>query len=229
MCISLDPDDPLAIEQTFRFWQRHSEDYAESKAWLRSRLDLESQKPLSRVDFRWGGGIKRGAAIGFRVKRHRIVASASDCQSFVPVARLTPTPHCAASSPLNRVSSECNRQKLPSMLKNLYKISKTMTLTRCLMGVCCVWQAIMSPLQTELEFFKANQAEWAKVHSGKFVLVKGEKLIGVFDSDQNAVAEGLRFFGSESFLVRGVNELDQTLRIPALMFGLLNANLKYSV
>lgn len=83
----------------------------------------------------------------------------------------------------------------------------------------------MSPLQKEREFFKANQAEWVKMHSGKFVLVKGEKLIGVFDSDQNAVAEGLRLFGSESFLVRGVNEKDETLRIPALMFGLLNANL----
>lgn len=82
----------------------------------------------------------------------------------------------------------------------------------------------MSPLQKEREFFKANQAEWVKMHSGKFVLVKGEKLIGVFDSDQKAVAEGLRLFGHESFLVRGVNEQDETLRIPALMFGLLNAN-----
>lgn len=83
---------------------------------------------------------------------------------------------------------------------------------------------VMSALQVEREFFKANQAEWIKIHSGKFVLVKGEKLIGVFDSDQKAVAEGLRLFGSESFLVRGVDEQDETLRIPALMFGLLNGN-----
>jgi len=87
----------------------------------------------------------------------------------------------------------------------------------------------MSPLKTEREFFKANQADWIKAHSGKFVLVKGEKLIGVFDNDKNAVAEGLRLFGSESFLVRGVGEKDETLRIPALMFGLLNANHSHPV
>jgi hypothetical protein len=86
----------------------------------------------------------------------------------------------------------------------------------------------MIPLKTERDFFKANQAEWVKAHSGKFVLVKGEKLVGVFDNDQNAVAEGLRLFGSESFLVRGVGEQDETLRIPALMFGLINANFAHS-
>ncbi len=87
----------------------------------------------------------------------------------------------------------------------------------------------MSPLNIEREFFKTNQAAWMKAHPGKFVLVKGEKLFGVFDTDQNAVAEGLRQFGSESFLVRGVSEQDETLRIPALMFNLLNGNLTYSV
>ena len=83
----------------------------------------------------------------------------------------------------------------------------------------------MSQLQQERKFFKANQAEWLKSYPGKFVLIKGDKLIGVFDNDANAVADGLRRFGSESFLVRGVNEKEEALRIPALMFGLFHANL----
>jgi hypothetical protein len=87
----------------------------------------------------------------------------------------------------------------------------------------------MSPLQTEREFFKANQAEWAKAYLGKFVLIKDAKLIGVFDNAENAVSEGLKRYGSESFLVRGVNEQEETLRIPALMFGLLNANFAHPV
>jgi hypothetical protein len=87
----------------------------------------------------------------------------------------------------------------------------------------------MSPLQKEREFFKANQAEWLKAYPGKFVLVKEDKLLGVFDNAENAVADGLRRFGSESFLVRGVGEQEETLRIPSLMFGLINANYPHPV
>jgi hypothetical protein len=86
----------------------------------------------------------------------------------------------------------------------------------------------MKPLQTEREFFKANQSEWMKTHNGKFVLIKGSSLVGVFDSPENAVSDGLKRFGSESFLVRGVGETDEALRIPALMFGLFNANIAYT-
>jgi hypothetical protein len=82
----------------------------------------------------------------------------------------------------------------------------------------------MSQLQQEREFFKINQAQWPKAHSGKFVLIKGDQFPGFFDNAENAVAEGMRRFGSESFLVRGVDEKEETLRIPTLMFGLLNAN-----
>lgn len=86
----------------------------------------------------------------------------------------------------------------------------------------------MSQLQQEREFFKAHQAEWAKTHPGKFVVVKGTELVGVFDNPENAVADGMRRFGSESFLVRGVNEKEETLRIPSLMFGLINAHFAHS-
>lgn len=81
----------------------------------------------------------------------------------------------------------------------------------------------MNPLENELAFFKANQAEWSKAYSGKFVLVKGDKLISFFDNPEKAVSEGLRQFGAESFLVRGVDEKDETVRIPSLMFDFLNA------
>jgi hypothetical protein len=81
----------------------------------------------------------------------------------------------------------------------------------------------MSTLEKERAFFKANQAEWSKAYLGKFVLVKGDKLIGFFDNPEKAVSEGLRRFGAESFLVRGVDEKDETVRIPTLMFSFLNA------
>jgi len=87
---------------------------------------------------------------------------------------------------------------------------------------------MLEPLEQERKFFKEHQAEWQKAYAGKFVLVKGEALCGVFDSDSTAVSEGIRRFGLEPFLVRNVVEKEEAIHIPALMFGLLNANFPVS-
>jgi hypothetical protein len=79
-------------------------------------------------------------------------------------------------------------------------------------------------LEKERKFFNDHQSEWQDAYPGKFVLVKGEALIGVFDSDTTAVSEGIQRFGLESFLVRNVSEKEEAIRIPAIMFGLLHAN-----
>jgi hypothetical protein len=81
-----------------------------------------------------------------------------------------------------------------------------------------------SPLEQERKFFREHRAEWEKTYAGKFVLVKGEALVGTFDAADTAVSEGIRKFGTESFLVRNVGEKEEEIRIPALMLGLLNAN-----
>ena len=82
-----------------------------------------------------------------------------------------------------------------------------------------------TPLEQELEFFAENRANWLAVHPGKFVLVKGKELLGVFDTAEAAIAEGARRFGAKSFLVRRVNAEDENIYIPALALGLLYANL----
>ena len=79
-------------------------------------------------------------------------------------------------------------------------------------------------LEQERKLFKDHQAEWQKSYPGKFVLIKGETLRGVFDSDKTAVSEGIRLFGFEPFLVRNVAETEEEIHIPAIMFGLLHAN-----
>jgi hypothetical protein len=63
-----------------------------------------------------------------------------------------------------------------------------------------------------------------KVHAGKFVLIKGNELLGVFDTPDTAISEGAKRFGSQSFLVRQVNPADEDIYIPALALGLLHAN-----
>ena len=79
-------------------------------------------------------------------------------------------------------------------------------------------------LDKELKFFEAKKAEWMKIHPGKFVLVKGTELLGVFDTADAAVTEGAKRFGADSFLVRQVNISEENVYIPALALGLLYAD-----
>jgi hypothetical protein len=79
----------------------------------------------------------------------------------------------------------------------------------------------MNPLETERKFFAAHQAEWKVAHPGKFVLVKGEKLVGTFNRPEDAVSEGARLFGADSFLVRNVDQVEKDIYIPALALGIL--------
>ena len=79
-------------------------------------------------------------------------------------------------------------------------------------------------LEKEREYFKKQRDEWLSRHAGKFVLIKGEELIGVFDTQQEALTEGARRFGTASFLVRQVEESEQLVYIPALTLGILRAN-----
>ena len=79
-------------------------------------------------------------------------------------------------------------------------------------------------LEKERKYFEKHRADWLSQHPGKFVLIKHEELAGVFGTQQEALVEGARRFGTESFLVRQVEESEQLVYIPALTLGILRAN-----
>lgn len=80
-------------------------------------------------------------------------------------------------------------------------------------------------LEAEMKTFATHSPEWRKQHTGKFVLVKGEKLAGIFNTQVDALAEGARNFGLDSFLVRQLGlEESPSLSIPALTMGILRAH-----
>jgi hypothetical protein len=83
-------------------------------------------------------------------------------------------------------------------------------------------------LDQERQFYSENLGRWLTQHAGKFVLVKGEELIGAYDTYEDALAEGARRFGLQSFLVRRVGEMAQEVNIPALTLGLLHDPFKRS-
>jgi hypothetical protein len=78
-------------------------------------------------------------------------------------------------------------------------------------------------LREELEFFEINRAKWLEEYRGKFALVKGKRLVGTFDTAENAYIEGIQQFGNVPFLIKQVVERDPVASFPALELGLIRA------
>ena len=69
-------------------------------------------------------------------------------------------------------------------------------------------------LETELRFFRQHRDELLQRHEGKFALVKGEVLVGVFLTFDEAYAQGVTYFGQQLFLVRLITRKGSIVRIP---------------
>jgi hypothetical protein len=80
-------------------------------------------------------------------------------------------------------------------------------------------------LETEREFYSEKLADWLNQYPGKFVLIKEKEMVGAFDTEDEAVAEGARRFGLQPYLVRRIQKQKQTeVTAPALTLGILRAN-----
>ncbi|HCG03263.1 MAG TPA: hypothetical protein DEV93_22335 [Chloroflexi bacterium] len=84
-------------------------------------------------------------------------------------------------------------------------------------------------LARERACYASHLAEWLVTYPGRFVLVKGDELVGAFDTMEDALREGARRFGLQAFLVRRVVSEQEEVRVPALTLGLLTANPTHSV
>ena len=76
-------------------------------------------------------------------------------------------------------------------------------------------------LGEETEFLDDNMAKFVDAYPDKVLLVKGNELIGAFDTESEAVNEGVKRFGKGPFLVRKAGEDTPEYFIPALAYGLL--------
>ena len=59
-------------------------------------------------------------------------------------------------------------------------------------------------LEKELETYMQNRDHLLATSEGKFVLVHGDKVIGTYDTEGDAIAEGYKQFGNVPFLVRQI-------------------------
>lgn len=69
--------------------------------------------------------------------------------------------------------------------------------------------AVIEQLARELETFEANRARLLGESLRKYVLIHGEELVGTYDTESDAIAEGYRRFGNVPFLVKRVTPVEE--------------------
>ena len=81
------------------------------------------------------------------------------------------------------------------------------------------------PLETELRYFESKKPELLRHHEGKYVLIVGEELLGVFDHQDDAYRAGIAQKGNVPMLIKRVSTRDTTESVPAMVLGLIAASL----
>ena len=74
-------------------------------------------------------------------------------------------------------------------------------------------------LEAELHYFYEHRAEFLERAPGKFVLIKGDSLVGTFESEASAIRHGYQTLGNVPFLVKQVTEVDIPLTFTSFNLG----------
>jgi len=79
----------------------------------------------------------------------------------------------------------------------------------------------ISVLEEELKAYENMKAELLKKYRGKVVAIKDGKLIGVYDSEEEAFKDVLEEYGLVPVLIKRVVEREKPEEIPSYTYGLL--------
>jgi hypothetical protein len=66
-------------------------------------------------------------------------------------------------------------------------------------------------LAEELKTYETHKAELVGQAPGKYVLVKDSRIVGIFDTEMDAVRQGYERFGNVPFLVKQIVEVEVPL------------------
>lgn len=68
-------------------------------------------------------------------------------------------------------------------------------------------------LDSERRFFEANRERLMAEGAGKFVLLKGRKVYGFYDTKFDAIDAGYERFGNVPFFVHKVTEVEEPVQV----------------
>lgn len=60
----------------------------------------------------------------------------------------------------------------------------------------------MKPLEKEFQYYVAHQDELVEKYKGKFIVIKGEKVLGAYDSESEAISQTSQKEEFGTFLVK---------------------------
>ena len=79
--------------------------------------------------------------------------------------------------------------------------------------------------EKELEYYKANKEELLKHHENQYALIKGDRFLGAYTTEQEAYEAGIKELGNVPFLIKRVTKEEEVVRFPALAVGVINADI----
>lgn len=79
-------------------------------------------------------------------------------------------------------------------------------------------------LETELQTYESQKKDLLGKSEGKFVLIKGREILGVYDSPEAAYSDGLRRLGNVPMLIKRIMREEPSVWVPALQLGLIHAD-----
>ena len=62
----------------------------------------------------------------------------------------------------------------------------------------------------EIANYQQNKEAILRDNSGKFVLIKGDKIIGIYDTRNDAIKVGIDKFSNSPFLVKKISEVEES-------------------
>lgn len=82
----------------------------------------------------------------------------------------------------------------------------------------------MDVLINEYKYYQSIKSRLLKESEGKYALIKGNELLGLFDTDIDAYQVGVSKFGNDPFLIIKVSSEEEKYWMPTLELGLLDVN-----
>ena len=74
-------------------------------------------------------------------------------------------------------------------------------------------------LETELRTYEQHREHLLGTAEGKFVLIRNEEIVGVYDSKMDAIAQGYQKFGNVPFLVKQILKVEAPLDFLSNLLG----------
>ena len=79
--------------------------------------------------------------------------------------------------------------------------------------------------EKELKYYKEQKEELLKHYENQFVVIKNDRFLGAYTTEQEAYEAGLKELGNVPFLIKRVTKEEELVRFPALAVGVINANI----